>query len=498
MAYASYPVVFLQASLTALAVCTAAWAGLLLARRRWPALAQRRLPWLLAQLAGAVSLVLAMLPGLPRYSLLPADAPAAAAITAPAGGSVPLAGGGTGSDDLDDADRMPLLGWLWLACYGGGLAWHAGRWHRAHRAVRGVVLAGERCDVPTHPAFAAVHDAMPPVREVDAPIAPMLAGLRRPALLLPRHLRAFPAEQQQLIVAHELAHLRRRDHLWQHAGVLLQTLLWFIPAAHGLRAHLHWALELGCDRAVLAGRPAATRRSYAAALVAQLAVQVDARHAGTPLAALGFGWSATGAAALADRIRMIRDTGPAAPAPLAGAIALLLLAPLCAASVLLQPEPGWRDQAGMPAPPHAAVPPAVRWQAPLAQMQVTSDFGTTNRPSGKPHRGMDLRARRGTLVMAPADGVVTTSTDTYAGGQRYGKVVVIEHAGGLRTLYAHLDERTVRAGDQVRAGQQIGASGATGKVTGPHLHFEVQRGGAQVDPRDVLKTALPPMAATRH
>ncbi len=495
MAFSSYPLVFLQASITALLVCTAAWSALLLARRRWPGLAQRRLPWALAQLASAVTLVLAMLPGLPRYSLLPADAPVTT-IAAPGGATVASAHGVAGTDDLDDTHYLPLLGWLWLACYGGGLAWHARRWHRAHRAVHGLLHAGERFDVAAHPAFAVPHDVMPPVREVDAPIAPMLAGWRRPALLLPRHLRAFPAEQQQLIVAHELAHLRRRDHLWQHAGVLLQTLLWFIPAAHGLRAHLHWALELGCDRAVLAGQPAATRRSYAAALVAQLAVQVDARDAGMPLAALGFGWSATSAAALADRIRMIRDTGPAAPAPLAGAIALLLLAPLCGASVLLQPAPGWGDQAGVVAAPRTAVAPAAPWQAPLARLQVTSDFGATNRPSGKPHRGMDLRAARGTAVTAPADGKVVVSTDAYALGAQYGKVVVLEHADGLRTLYAHLDERSVRVGEQVRPGQQIGVSGATGKVTGPHLHFEVQRGGAQVDPRDMLGKALPPMAAT--
>jgi len=494
MAFSSYPLVFLQASITALLVCTAAWSALLLARRRWPALAQRRLPWLLAQLAGAVTLVLAMLPGLPRYSLLPADAPATT-IATPAGAAMAPAIGAAGADDLDEPERLPLIGWLWLACYGGGLAWHGRRWHRAHRAVHGLLHAGERFDVHTHPAFGRIARCHAPVREVDAPIAPMLAGLRRPALLLPRHLRAFPAEQQQLIVAHELAHLRRRDHLWQHAAVLLQTLLWFIPAAHGLRAHLHWALELGCDRAVLAGQPAATRRSYAAALVAQLAVQVDAR-ADPPLAALGFGCSATGAPALADRIRMIRDAGPTAPAPLAGTIALLLLAPLCGASVLLQPALGWRDQAGLVATPQAAVAPAAAWQAPLARVQVTSDFGATNRPSGKPHRGMDLRAARGTAVIAPADGKVAVSTDTYAGGPQYGKVVVIEHADGLRTLYAHLDERSVRTGEQVRANQQIGLSGATGKVTGPHLHFEVQRGGAQVDPRDVLGKALPPIAGT--
>lgn len=101
---------------------------------------------------------------------------------------------------------------------------------------------------------------------------------------------------------------------------------------------------------------------------------------------------------------------------------------------------------------------------------MTSSFGSINRPGGQPHRGTDFGAPRGTAVLAPADG----------------KVVVIEHASGTRTLYAHLDQRIVMAGERVRAGQRIALSGATGKVTGPHLHFEVSRQGAHIDPQALL------------
>jgi murein DD-endopeptidase MepM/ murein hydrolase activator NlpD len=485
----SIALVFLQASVSALVTSTVAWAALRLAQRRWPSLAARRAPWLLALLAGVVTFLLVMLPAASRYSVLPVTVPAAVA-SAPAVG--PMQGDvGGGSDDLEDANLLPLFAWLWLACYAAGAGWNVWRWQQAHRAVRNLLQAAERLDAAALSAHAALAGmtALPPVLEVDAPIAPMLTGLRRPALLLPRHLRRFAVEQQQLIVAHELTHLRRSDHLWQHTGALLQTLLWFIPAAHDLRERLQWAQELGCDRAVLADRPASVRRSYAQALLAQLNTQ----RLAAPLTALQFGTCGRHKTAMADRLHRIRDAVPAAPAPWAGAAAMLLLPALCGASVLLQPRLAWRDDAVVAAAPAGvtAVTPQGHWLAPLAQIRVTSAFSSTNRPSGKPHGGIDLGASRGTVVMAPADGRVVVSTDRYEAGWRYGKVIVIEHGNGLRTLYAHLDTRTVGVGDSVRAGQEIALSGASGKVTGPHLHFEVQRGGAQIDPADMLGSALP-------
>lgn len=476
---------FLQASISALVTASVAWALLHLARRRWPSLDTRRSPWLLAQLIALASLILALLPAASRWSLF---------ASAPAG----LAGGewhalGTGAivvlqetaGPLASPDLLPALAWCWAVAYLAGAAWHALRWRRARRELRTLLFVAERLDdasLAAHPAFARQRAALPPVLEVDAPVSPMLAGLFAPVLLLPRHMRELPALQQQLIVAHELTHLLRRDPLSQHAATLTAVLLWFIPAVHSFRGRLQWALELGCDRAVLAGRSQDERRSYAAALLAQLAMQVRTGSSLTPEtapASLAFG--VRGAQAVADRIRLIRDTQPAAHGRFGGMAAVLLLPALCGASVLLQPQFAWHDAGADNAAPAL--------QAPLAQLRVTGSYGSINHPGGRPHRGTDFGAARGTAVLAPADGKVAISTDRYEGGARYGKVVVIEHAGGTRTLYAHLDQRLVQPGERVRSGQHIALSGATGKVTGPHLHFEVSQQGAHVDPQALLKGA---------
>lgn len=464
---------FLQASISAIVTSSLAWAVLQLARWRWPSLDAHRSPWLLAPLAGCLTLLLILTPESSQLSLLgETPLPHVAALALPAV-DVPIASN-------PGTDLVTIVALSWLAIWLTGGAWYARRWMRGQRHVRMLLCAAERLDdaaLAAHPAFEGHSLALPPVLELDAPVSPMLAGLLHPVLLLPRHIRDLPPAQQQLIVAHELMHLRRRDHAWQHAGALLQGLLWFAPAVHGCYRRLQWALETGCDRAVLAGRPASERRSYAAALLAQLSLQPRT----TAPAALAFGLH--DARIVADRIRLIRDAGGVDRSGWKLMATLLLVPALCGASVLLQPQFVW-EKAAQIAP---ATPAAIAWLAPLTQWRVTSAFGATNRPSSKPHGGIDLGARRGTAVLAPAAGRVVISTDRYAGGAQYGKVIVIEHADNTRTLYAHLDGRLVAAGETVAAGQRIGLSGATGKVTGPHLHVEVSRGGAQIDPQILLK-----------
>jgi murein DD-endopeptidase MepM/ murein hydrolase activator NlpD len=153
-----------------------------------------------------------------------------------------------------------------------------------------------------------------------------------------------------------------------------------------------------------------------------------------------------------------------------------------AASLALQPAFAWRI-------PDVAAPAAsakVEWRAPLERPRISSFFGVVSplRPQG--HQGIDFAARTGTPVLASADGRVVSSTDLDPGGAKYGKTILVAHANGLETLYAHLDRRLVAAGDIVSAGQVIGMSGATGKVTGPHLHFEVRQGGQALNPESVM------------
>ena len=98
------------------------------------------------------------------------------------------------------------------------------------------------------------------------------------------------------------------------------------------------------------------------------------------------------------------------------------------------------------------------------------------------HRGVDLDVPRGTPVRAMADGQVR-----YAGSMSgYGNVVWLDHGGSVLTVYAHLSEIHVSVGTLVRGRSVIALSGASGDVTGPHLHFEVWRWGRPVDPVPLL------------
>jgi murein DD-endopeptidase MepM/ murein hydrolase activator NlpD len=99
------------------------------------------------------------------------------------------------------------------------------------------------------------------------------------------------------------------------------------------------------------------------------------------------------------------------------------------------------------------------------------------------HTGLDFRAPRGTPVAAAGRGCVS-SAGYDAGG--YGNLVVIQHRAGMTSWYAHLSRISVRPGTCVVAGHRIGRVGASGRATGPHLHFELRLRGAAVDPRTGL------------
>jgi murein DD-endopeptidase MepM/ murein hydrolase activator NlpD len=125
----------------------------------------------------------------------------------------------------------------------------------------------------------------------------------------------------------------------------------------------------------------------------------------------------------------------------------------------------------------------------------TSPFGWRRDPfSGvnKYHRGVDLRAAYGEPIGA-ADG----GTVVFAGEQGgYGQTVVVEHAGGVRTRYAHLSSLMTETGAEVKAGEPIGRAGRSGRATGTHLHFEVTENGHPIDPRRLSAGGLKVGAVT--
>jgi murein DD-endopeptidase MepM/ murein hydrolase activator NlpD len=95
------------------------------------------------------------------------------------------------------------------------------------------------------------------------------------------------------------------------------------------------------------------------------------------------------------------------------------------------------------------------------------------------HKGVDISAPTGTPVRSTADGIVIQA-EPVAGG--YGRLVRIDHGGDVQTYYAHLSHINVREGQEVRRGDVVGMVGSTGRVTAPHLHYEVRLGGAPVNP----------------
>ena len=151
-------------------------------------------------------------------------------------------------------------------------------------------------------------------------------------------------------------------------------------------------------------------------------------------------------------------------------------------------------------PPSIAIPPTtpitgssqLAW--PVHGCIITQPFGPTTYPfepsfDGYPHfhTGVDLAGPLGTPVSAAASGVVIAAMSTTQG---YGNYIILASAGGILTLYGHLETMLVTAGETVTAGQPIGLLGSTGNSTGPHLHFEVRVNGQPVNPIPFLP-ALP-------
>ncbi|RUM87029.1 MAG: M23 family peptidase [Thermodesulfatator sp.] len=130
----------------------------------------------------------------------------------------------------------------------------------------------------------------------------------------------------------------------------------------------------------------------------------------------------------------------------------------------------------------------IYWDLPFiwpVRSKLLSPFGLRrffNEQPRSPHSGVDLRAKTGTPIKAPNNARVALVRNCYLSGN----TVVLDHGGGLYTLYAHLSRVDIKNGQEVQKGQVIGLAGATGRATGPHLHWGVSLFGTRVDPAQFM------------
>ncbi|NUO80567.1 M23 family metallopeptidase [candidate division KSB1 bacterium] len=126
---------------------------------------------------------------------------------------------------------------------------------------------------------------------------------------------------------------------------------------------------------------------------------------------------------------------------------------------------------------------------PILSGRITDFFGKRVDPFVRRlrhHRGLDVAAPYGTTVYAPAAGTIELAKTTYRRGRGYGRVVIIDHGHGMKTLYGHLSKVNVKQGQRIQRWEIVGLVGDTGRATGPHLHYEVWADGKARDPVEFI------------
>jgi murein DD-endopeptidase MepM/ murein hydrolase activator NlpD len=310
-------------------------------------------------------------------------------------------------------------------------------------------------------------------------------------IILPRALiAALTPAQMALVIAHERAHVRRGDTLYYALLAWADALFWFNPFVRAQTRRCRLAAELACDAAVTAAAPEMLR-AYAQALLLALT-----HTAGDALQCAPAVFSTRSVGEHRMRISEIMRAAAGRRKRSAWAVYIaagLLAAPLGMLQIAVAQTNGAPHPATAQTASQAAAAVATLFAIAPLQTEVTSPYGPRTDPhygGAQFHTGVDYRAAEGAAIVAPAAGrVLRARVPQEKPG--FGKVLEIDHGGGLVTRYAHLSEFDVEVGQQVAAGQLIARAGNTGISTGPHLHFEVLRDGRTIDP----ETVLPPRSA---
>lgn len=358
---------------------------------------------------------------------------------------------------LETVTSVPAIAWSRIAIfvlgalYLCGVGFGAARLLAARRRHRQWASGGLR-----HPEWQDVLMA-------DMPMSAFADG-RGTVVLSRAFAAAVTPEQVALTIAHERAHIRRRDPRYYAGLAWIDVVFWFNPFLRAQTRKCRLAAELACDAAVVAAAPS-MRKAYAATIVAAL------QHAAGD--ALACAPAAISPRNLGDHGMRIGEI--MAPSTRRGkrwaafAFAAVLTIPAAALQLAYA-------QAATGGTPFMTLP---------LQGRISSGYGDNHPFQGQArfHNAVDIVAAEGAPIVAPAAGrVVHANLDE----GNYGAVLEIDHGNGLVTRYAHLKSIAVAVGQHVVAGQLVAQVGNTGISTGPHLHLQVLRDGKPINPGEVF------------
>lgn len=324
----------------------------------------------------------------------------------------------------------------------------------------------------------------------DCVPVPFTLGILRPRIYLPA---ALTGRTRRAVLLHEQTHLRRHDPQIKPLFYAVVCLHWFNPLAWLAFRQLEREMESACDEAAVHGCDQADRNAYCESIL-QYALQ----------GRMAPGSLAFGQGSVKKRIVHLlhyRKIGAGALLVCVAAVGLSVTA------CMMKPEVAEATPEAADTAPTEATAEAPAETPATPEQSVTFTANTAGLPDlddpensprflcpveytyisrfmDNSHRGDDLTADIGTPVYAAQDGVVLSAENNYS----YGNLVILDHGTGpdgnrWTTLYGHMDDYTVEAGQTVKAGELIGHVGNTGNSTGPHLHFELTLNGLVTQPR---------------
>ncbi len=311
------------------------------------------------------------------------------------------------------------------------------------------------------------------IRQTQAAISPFIAGWSHMVLVVPAYIADMSEQQRQLLIEHELVHLQRRDPQQLLVLRILVALCWFNPVLRLMEQAFIRSMELAVDKAVLQQQPEQALLYGQTLLCSLKQSQADQIPALMPGFIQVNAQSQANQSFYQQRLQQLFQPTPV----LSFWQKWRATTVLCSIALLLNVGCA---QLSFSSPPE-------EWLLPVGKVPINSFYGEKHPfRKNRPHQGLDFGAKRGATVKAAQKGKVLIA-DAKSLNSRYGKAVLIDHGHGYQTLYAHLDGFYVEAGQSVEPGQPIGKVGSTGRVTGPHLHFELLIDGKQQDPAPYLK-----------